>query len=120
VKPPVPRSEADFDPGAKYHVPANVPYTRYFLAHILQFQFHRALCRAAGYSGPLHLCSVYDNKAAGAKLEKMLSLGQSQPWPEALFALTGERSMDAGALLEYFAPLQKWLDDQNRGRKVGW
>ncbi|HEY6548394.1 MAG TPA: M2 family metallopeptidase, partial [Vicinamibacteria bacterium] len=120
VVPPVPRTEADFDPGAKYHVPANVPYTRYFLAHILQFQFHRALCRAAGETGPLYRCSVYANEAAGAKLARMLELGQSRPWPDALEALTGERQMDASALLEYFAPLQKWLDEQNRGRPVGW
>jgi peptidyl-dipeptidase A len=120
VAPPVPRSEADFDPGAKYHVPANVPYTRYFLADILQFQFHRGLCRAAGYTGPLSRCSIYGNKAAGERFARMLEMGQSRPWPEALEALTGERTMDAGALLEYFAPLQKWLDEQNRGKKVGF
>ncbi len=120
VAPPVPRSEADFDPGAKYHVAANVPYTRYFLATILEFQFHRALCRAAGYTGPLHRCSVYDNKAAGAKLQKMLEMGQSRPWPEALEALTGEKQLDATAILDYFAPLKQWLDEQNKGHKVGW
>ncbi len=119
VAPPVARSESDFDPGAKYHVPANVSYTRYFLARILQFQFHRALCREAGYKGPLHLCSIYDNKAAGRRLQAMLEMGQSRPWPDALEALTGERQMDASAMLEYFAPLKTWLDEQNKGRKVG-
>jgi peptidyl-dipeptidase A len=117
---PVPRSEADFDPGAKYHVPANVPYMRYFLAAILQFQFHRALCREAGFTGPLHECSIYGNKAAGAKLAKMLEMGQSRPWPEALYAMTGERQIDASAILDYFAPLKKWLDEQNKGRTIGW
>jgi len=120
VAPPIPRTEADFDPGAKYHVAANVPYTRYFLATILQFQFHRALCREIGYQGPLHRCSIYGNKAAGAKLERMLAMGQSRPWPEALDALTGEKQMDASAILDYFAPLKKWLDEQNAGHKVGW
>ncbi|MGH9863467.1 MAG: M2 family metallopeptidase [Candidatus Acidiferrales bacterium] len=120
VDAPLPRSEADFDPGAKYHVAANVPYMRYFLAHVLQFQFHRALCRAAGYSGPLHRCSIYDNKAAGEKLRQMLEMGQSRPWPAALEALTGEKRMDATAILDYFAPLMKWLEEQNRGRRVGW
>jgi peptidyl-dipeptidase A len=120
VAPPLPRSEADFDPGAKYHVPANVPYTRYFLAFILQFQFHRALCKEAGYTGPLHRCSIYGNKAAGAKLAKMLAMGESRPWPDALEAMTGQRQMDATAILDYFAPLKKWLDEQNAGHKVGW
>jgi len=120
VAPVVARSEADFDPGAKYHIPANVPYTRYFLATILQFQFHRALCREAGYTGPLHRCSVYGNKAVGAKLAKMLAMGQSRPWPQALEALTGERRMDASAILDYFAPLKRWLDEQNAGHNVGW
>jgi peptidyl-dipeptidase A len=122
VAPPVARTEKDFDPGAKYHVPANVPYTRYFLAHILQFQFYRALCKESGYTGPLHRCSFYDNKQAGAKLNAMLQMGQSRPWPEALKALTGETKMDAGAILDYFAPLKKWLDKQNNaaGAKVGW
>jgi peptidyl-dipeptidase A len=120
VAPPVARTEADFDPGAKYHVPGNVSYTRYFLAHVLQFQFHQALCAAAGQTGPLHRCSIYDNKAAGAKLEKMLAMGQSRPWPDALLAISGQRRMDASALLAYFAPLQRWLDEQNRGKKVGW
>ena len=122
VAPPVARSEADFDPGAKYHVPGNVPYMRYFLARILQFQFHRALCREAGQSGPLHRCSIYDNKVAGKRLNEMLSLGQSKPWPEALETLTGEKQMDATALADYFAPLKTWLDEQNRANHypVGW
>jgi peptidyl-dipeptidase A len=120
VKAPVPRSESDFDPGAKYHVPANVPYTRYFLAHILQFQFHRALCQASGYQGPLNRCSIYANKEAGARLQKMLAMGLSRPWPDALEAMTGQREMDATAILDYFAPLQKWLDEQNAGQPVGW
>jgi len=120
VAAPMARSEADFDPGAKYHVPANVPYTRYFLAHILQFQFHRALCRAAGWKGPLHRCSIYGNKAAGEKLQKMLEMGLSRPWPEALEALTGEQQLDATAVIDYFAPLLKWLEEQNRGQQMGW
>jgi peptidyl-dipeptidase A len=120
VAPAVARTEADFDPGAKYHIPANVPYTRYFLATILQFQFHRALCREAGYTGPLHRCSVYGNKAVGEKLARMMAMGQSRPWPEALEALTGERRMDASAILDYFAPLKRWLDEQNAGHRVGW
>jgi peptidyl-dipeptidase A len=122
VVPPVERTEADFDPGAKYHVPANVPYMRYFLARIYQYQFQRALCKEAGYSGPLHRCSIYGNKAAGAKLNKMLSMGLSKPWPEALETLTGEKQMDATALADYFAPLKVWLDAQNKknGYAVGW
>ena len=120
VDAPVARSEEDFDPGAKFHVAANVPYTRYFLARILQFQFHRAMCQAAGFQGPLHECSVYGNKAAGARLKAMLELGRSKPWPEALQAMTGQREMDGSALLDYFAPLQKWLKAQNAGQKCGW
>jgi peptidyl-dipeptidase A len=120
VAPPVARTEEDFDAGAKYHVPANVPYTRYFLAHIQQFQFHRALCAAAGQTGPLNRCSIYDSKEAGAKLNAMLSMGVSKPWPDAMEAITGSRQMDATAILDYFAPLQKWLDEQNKGVKTGW
>ena len=120
VVPPAPRSEADFDPGAKYHVPANVPYTRYFLAFIYQFQFYRALCKEAGYSGPLNRCTFFDSKEAGAKFNKMLEMGQSKPWPDAMEALTGQRQADASAIIEYFAPLKKWLDEQNKGMKVGW
>jgi peptidyl-dipeptidase A len=120
VAPPVARSEADFDPGAKYHIAGNVPYVRYFLAYILEFQFYRALCHEAGYSGPLYRCTFFGSKQAGAKFRKMMEMGQSKPWPDALEALTGERQMDAGAILEYFAPLKKWLDEQNKGQKVGW
>ena len=120
IAPPVARTETDFDPGAKYHVASNTPYMRYFLAHILEFQFYRSLCREAGYKGPLNRCTFFNSKEAGAKFNKMLEMGQSRPWPDALEALTGERKMDAGAILEYFAPLQKWLDEQNKGKKVGW
>ncbi|MBZ5522537.1 MAG: M2 family metallopeptidase [Acidobacteriia bacterium] len=120
VAPPVERSEADFDPGAKYHVAGNVPYTRYFLARILQFQFQRGLCQAAGVQGPLHRCSIYRNKAAGERLNKMLSMGKNKPWPDALEAISGTRKMDATAILDYFAPLKKWLDEQNQGEKPGW
>src|SRR5215471_17981301 len=117
---PVERSEADFDPGAKYHVASNTPYTRYFLARILQFQFHRALCQAAGIQGPLHRCSIYKNKVAGERLNKMLSMGKSKPWPDALEAISGQRQMDATAILDYFASLKKWLDEQTQGEKLGW
>ena len=120
IAPPVARSEADFDPGAKYHVPANTPYTRYFLSFILQFQFQKALCAAAGYKGPLAECSIYGNEAAGRKFAAMLSKGQSQPWQETLYELTGTRQMDASAILEYFAPLRAWLTEQNKGQKCGW
>ena len=122
VAPPVERTEADFDPGAKYHIPSNTPYARYFLARILQFQFHRALCKEAGITGPLHRCSIYGNRAAGERLKQMLSMGQSKPWQEALETLTGQKHMDATALADYFAPLEAWLDEQNKakGYAVGW
>jgi peptidyl-dipeptidase A len=120
VAPPVARTEADFDPAAKYHVAANVPYARYFIAHLLQFQIHRALCKAAGYEGPLNRCSVYDKKEAGEKLRHALEMGASRPWPEVLEAMTGESGIDPTALLEYFAPLQKWLDEQNKGVPTDW
>jgi len=120
IAPPVARSEQDFDPGAKYHVPANVPYTRYFLATILQFQFHRALCEVAGHDGPLHTCSIYGNKEAGARLNKMMQMGASKPWPEALKALTGETRMDATAIVDYFQPLLTWLKEQNKDATCGW
>ena len=120
IAPPPGRSEADFDPGAKYHVAANVPYMRYFLADILQFQFHRALSQAAGCTGPLNRCSIFGNPQAGARLKAMLEMGQSQPWQDALEKIAGTRAMDATAIRDYFAPLQRWLDEQNRGRPIGW
>jgi peptidyl-dipeptidase A len=120
IAPPVPRSEADFDPGAKFHIPANTPYTRYFLARILQFQFHRAMCKAAGHTGPLHECSIYGSKEAGTKLAGMLALGQSKPWPDALEQLTGSRQMDASAIIAYFQPLMTWLEKENKGKTCGW
>jgi peptidyl-dipeptidase A len=120
VAPPAERSEQEFDPGAKYHVASNTPYARYFLADILQFQFHRALAQIAGCHGPLHRCSIYGNQEAGRRLNDMLSIGQSRPWQDALELLTGQRQMDASAMLDYFAPLKKWLDEQNAGKPVGW
>jgi len=120
VSPPAERSEADFDPGSKYHVASNTPYMRYFLAHILEFQFYRALCKEAGYTGPLNRCTFYGSKEAGAKFNRMLEMGQSKPWPDELEVLTGQRQMDASAILDYFAPLKTWLDEQNKGMKEGW
>ncbi|HVK65891.1 MAG TPA: M2 family metallopeptidase [Polyangium sp.] len=116
----VPRSEKDFDPGAKFHVPGGTPYTRYFLAHIYQFQFHRALCKAAGHTGPLHTCSIYGNKAAGDKLKAMLAMGASKPWPEAMKAISGETQGDASAILEYFEPLRKFIREESKGETCGW
>ena len=120
IAPPVERSEADFDPGAKYHIPANVPYSRYFLARILQFQFHRSLCETAGHDGELHACSIYNSKEAGAKFYEMLEAGASQPWQDTLEAMTGQREMDATAIIDYFAPLMVYLKEQNEGRSCGW
>ncbi|OYY90614.1 MAG: peptidyl-dipeptidase [Sphingomonas sp. 28-66-16] len=120
VVPPVERDDTRFDPGAKYHVPASVPYTRYFLARLLQFQFYQAACQQAGFTGPLHRCSIYGDKAVGAKLDAMLALGQSKPWPDALEAFTGSREISGQAMVDYFAPLKAWLDEQNKGKPSGW
>jgi peptidyl-dipeptidase A len=120
VAAPVERTAADFDPGAKNHVPTSVPYVRYFLARILQFQFHKAACDQAGYTGPLHRCSIAGNEEVGAKLKAMLEMGASRPWSEALKTFTGTEQMDATAMLAYFAPLQEWLDKQNEGKSCGW
>ncbi|OGS47969.1 MAG: peptidyl-dipeptidase [Erythrobacter sp. RIFCSPHIGHO2_12_FULL_63_10] len=120
IVPPVPRGPDSFDPGAKYHVPGNVPYTRYFLARILQFQFFKAACDQAGWQGPLHRCSFYGNEAVGKNLNAMLEMGASKPWPDALEAFTGEREMSGKAMVEYFAPLMEWLDQQNKGKPQGW
>ncbi len=120
LTPPGPRPADAFDPAAKYHVPANVPYTRYFLAHIYQFQFHRAACNQIGWKGPLHRCSVYGEKEMGQKFNAMLEMGASKPWPEAMAAFTGEKTADASAVTAYFKPLNDWLTVQNKGESCGW
>ena len=120
ITPPDARSESDFDPGAKFHIPGNTPYARYFLARILQFQFYKAACDTAGWKGPLHRCSFYGNKEVGQRLNAMLETGASKPWPDALQAFTGSREMSGKPMLEYFAPLQRWLEQQNAGKQCGW
>jgi len=120
VMAPVDRAADAFDPGAKYHVPANTPYTRYFIAHILQFQFHKTLCEISGNTDPIHRCSIYGSKEAGEALNNMLEMGKSKTWQEALTTLTGKGEMDASAILDYFAPLKEWLDEQNQGRTCGF
>jgi peptidyl-dipeptidase A len=120
IKPPVERSEANFDAGAKYHIPGNTPYTRYFLARILQFQFYKAACDISGWKGPLHRCSFYGNKEVGARLNAMLEMGASKPWPDALQAFTGSREMDGTAMIAYFKPLMTFLAKENKGKKCGW
>ncbi|HRF83079.1 MAG: M2 family metallopeptidase [Xanthomonadales bacterium] len=120
VAPATPRGEEFFDPGAKYHVPGNTPYTRYFLSHILQFQFYKSLCEAAGQTGPLYDCTFYGDPEAGRKFWTMLQHGSSQPWQATLKELTGSEQIDGGAVLEYFAPLQEWLKQQNAGKQCGW
>ncbi|GGD90969.1 peptidase M2 [Tsuneonella deserti] len=120
IVPPGDRPANAFDPGAKYHIPGNTPYTRYFLARILQFQFYKAACEMAGWKGPLHRCSFYGDKQVGEKLNAMLEMGASKPWPDALKVFTGTREMSAKPMLEYFAPLKKWLDQQNKGKPKGW
>jgi peptidyl-dipeptidase A len=120
VVPPVDRSGDAFDPGAKFHIPGNTPYARYFLARVLQFQFFKAACEQAGWKGPLHRCDFYGNKEVGAKLNAMLAMGQSKPWPDALEAFTGSRDIDGEAMTAYFAPLMTWLQEQNKDRQCGW
>ncbi len=120
ITPPVERPDDAFDPGAKYHIPGNTPYSRYFLARILQFQFYKAACDAAGWEGPLHRCSFYGNEEVGARLNAMLELGASKPWPDALEAFTGTREMDGSAMISYFEPLMDWLKEENKGKSCGW
>ncbi|XP_050620903.1 angiotensin-converting enzyme isoform X5 [Macaca thibetana thibetana] len=120
--PPVPRTQGDFDPGAKFHVPSSVPYIRYFISFIIQFQFHEALCQAAGHTGPLHKCDIYQSKEAGQRLAMAMKLGFSRPWPEAMQLITGQPNMSASAMLSYFKPLLDWLRTENElhGEKLGW
>jgi peptidyl-dipeptidase A len=120
ITPPVARTEANFDPGAKYHIPGNTPYMRYFLARILQFQFYKAACDMAKWKGPLHRCSFYGNKTVGTRLNAMLAMGASKPWPDALQAFTGKREIDGTAMIAYFKPLMTWLAAQNKGKSCGW
>ncbi len=120
IEPPAPRPADAFDPGAKYHIPGNTPYLRYFLSFVMQFQFHKAACEMAGWDGPLHRCSVYGSPEVGAKFRDMLEAGASEPWPDTLEKFTGTREMDGSAIIEYFAPLMTWLEEQNEGRQCGW
>ncbi|XP_069120838.1 angiotensin-converting enzyme-like [Argopecten irradians] len=120
ISPPIERSEDDFDPGAKYHIPGNTPYIRYFISHVIEFQFHKALCDAAGHTGPLHTCDIYQSKEAGKLLGDMLKLGSSKPWQDAMEAITGQRSMSVQPLIDYFQPLIDWLSEQNAGKQFGW
>ncbi|MCJ8296987.1 MAG: M2 family metallopeptidase, partial [Colwellia sp.] len=117
---PIDRDANAFDPGAKYHVPGGVPYSRYFLAHIQQFEFHRALCEISGNTDPIHRCSIYNSKEAGAALNTMLEMGSSQPWQQAYKVITGNEQMDASAILDYFAPLHVWLKNKNQGKQCGF
>ncbi|ESO94199.1 hypothetical protein LOTGIDRAFT_215695 [Lottia gigantea] len=120
ISPPVKRTEEDFDPGAKYHIPANTPYIRYFVSHILMFQFHKALCKEANETGPLHTCDIYQSKRAGKLLGDVLKLGSSKPWKNALELIVGSREIDAKPLMEYFKPLIDWLKEQNSNETIGW
>jgi len=120
ITPPVERPEHLFDPGTRRHIPTNVPYTRYFVSQIVQFQFHKALCEIAGQSGPLHLCTIYGSEEAGVRLQEFMKMGRQYPWPDAMESLTGQRDMDASAMLEYYAPLTAWLEVQNEGAMCGW
>jgi peptidyl-dipeptidase A len=120
IVPPVARDETNFDPGAKYHIPGNTPYTRYFLARLLQFQFYEAACKQAGWKGPLHRCSFYGNKEVGMRFNAMLEMGASKPWPDALQAFTGTREMSGKSMIAYFKPLMTWLQAQNKGRNCSW
>lgn len=123
IQPPTTRSDAtNFDPGAKYHIPANVPYSRYFIAHLLQFQFYRALCRLQGDEDRIHLCDIYGNENVGERFKEMLSMGSSKPWADVLHHLTGERKLESQAMLDFFQPLHQWLKRENsaRGYPVGW
>jgi peptidyl-dipeptidase A len=120
IAPPAPRPADAFDPGAKYHIPNNVPYLRYFLSYVLQFQFYEAACRQAGWEGPLHRCTVYGNREVGERFNAMLEMGQSRPWPDALEAFTGTRQMDGSSMVRYFTPLMTYMQEQNRGQECGW
>ena len=120
IVPPGPRPADAFDPGAKYHIPGNTPYLRYFLSYIMQFQFHKAACEQAGWDGPLHRCSIYGNEEVGQRFEAMLAMGASEPWPDVLETFTGTREMDGSAIIEYFDPLITWLEEENEGRSCGW
>ncbi|KAH9396896.1 hypothetical protein TYRP_003196 [Tyrophagus putrescentiae] len=118
------RNERDFDPGAKYHIPAGVEYVRYFASHVLQFQFYERMCKTvAGITEQnLYTCDFDGNKEAGAALMAMLAQGSSRSWPDILESFIGSRTMSLGSLNKYFKPLNDYLDKfiADKGIKVGW
>ena len=120
IAPPSYRSEEYFDPGAKYHIPGNTPYTRYYLARIMQYQFHESLCNDIGFTGPLHECSIYGDKSAGEKIISTMAMGQSAPWQDAFEKLTGTRKISGKSVMNYYKPLKEWLDNKNKNRTCGW
>ena len=120
IVPPGERPADAFDPGAKYHIPGNTPYLRYFLSYVMQFQFHKAACEQAGWEGPLHRCSIYNNKEVGERFNAMMEMGASKPWPDALESFTGTREMDGSAIVEYFDPLMVYLKQENADQSCGW
>ncbi|OTF79966.1 hypothetical protein BLA29_003639 [Euroglyphus maynei] len=120
ISPPIIRNETDFDAGAKFHIPAGVEYIRYFVSFIIQFQFHKSLCNIAQPNIPLYQCDIDGNHEAGEHLAKMLRLGSSVRWPEAMKLMTGAETMSAQPLIEYFGPLFQWLDEQIVNETIGW
>ncbi len=114
------RPEGSFDIAALPHITSDISYIRYFYAYLIEFQLFKAACDAAGWTGPLHRCSLYGNAAAGAHLRPMLAMGASRPGADALEAGTGARRVSAEGLLAYFAPLRAYLDAQNQERQCGW
>ena len=111
-----------FDAGAKYHVPANVPYIRYFVSFIVQFMFHQTLCETAGYTGNLFECDIYNSIEAGDLLKENLKKGFSEPWPIILESLGGSQNMSADAIVEYFSPLMEYINEalEANGHTPGW
>ncbi|OTF69605.1 hypothetical protein BLA29_007606 [Euroglyphus maynei] len=123
ISPPVKRTENDFDPGSKYHIPAGVEYVRYFVSHILQFQFYKHLCQnVTKRDDKLYQCDFYENRQAGQQLIEMLRKGSSDHWENILKDFIGTSKMSTDALYEYFAPLNQTLTEFiNKNQiPIGW
>jgi peptidyl-dipeptidase A len=93
-------------------------YYNYALSTVIKYQMHDHICKKILKQDP-HSCNYYGHKEVGDFLKSIMKQGALRPWRDVLKEATGE-PLSTRALVEYFKPLDPWLDQELKGQAVGW
>jgi peptidyl-dipeptidase A len=119
VEPPAARGEEWCDAATKTHI-NDTPcyYYSYAIAQVFKYQLNDYIAKKI-LKQPPQSCNYANNKEVGDFFRKIMEKGKTEDWRKVIKEATGEE-LSTRAMVEFYAPLMTWLQEQNKGRPIGW